>query len=183
MAGGAAAAVPAIKPFSGNLKAGCSVRMVGMNKPWSAPFGVLLLLLLLVWSACDDSSSDDAAAPQTEDSQPITFPVQDPTNDVMQALIEGTLTVRERCLYLSVGEPYDLVLPIWPNGFSYERADGKVSVLDANAETVAQTGSPMSMGGGMFGETDDSPLPAELQERVGPCEGPYWIVGEMAEPP
>jgi hypothetical protein len=121
-------------------------------------------------------------AVQSEASQPVIFPVQDPTNDVMQSLIEGTLTVRERCLYLSVDDgPYDLVLPIWPNGFSYEYDEDNISVLDADGQTVGQTGSPVSMGGGMVGETEDAPLPPDLRPRVGSCDGPYWIVGEISE--
>lgn len=94
--------------------------------------------------------------------------------------MEGTLIERERCLYVSGEEPYTSVLPIWPNGFSYDRADGNISVLDADGETVAQTGSSVSMGGGMFGE-GETPLPSELRERVGSCDAPYWIVGEISE--
>lgn len=99
----------------------------------------------------------------------------------MDAGIEGTLTERGRCLYIAGEEPYNLVLPIWPHGFSYERADGNILVLDAGGKTVAETGSPLSMGGGMFGEKD-SPLPSELEPRVGSCDGPYWIVSEIYEP-
>jgi hypothetical protein len=139
---------------------------------------------IVLLSASGDVLDKKSLTPRTEDSKPIIFPVQDPTNSVMQSLIEGTLTVRERCLYLSVDElPYDLVLPIWPEGFSYNHADGTLSVLDADGQTVAQTGSPVSMGGGMLGETAGAPLPPELKSRAGSCDGPYWIVGEIPESP
>jgi hypothetical protein len=136
---------------------------------------------IVLLSSSGDVLERKSLTPRNEDSQPIIFPVQDPTNNVMQSLIEGTLTVRERCLYLSVDAPYDLVLPIWPNGFSYDHSDGNLSVLDADGQTVAETGSPLSMGGGMLGETAGAPLPPELKSRVGSCDGPYWIVGEISE--
>jgi hypothetical protein len=139
--------------------------------------------IVLLSSSGDVLEEKSLATPRTEETQPIIFPVQDPANSVMQSLIEGTLTVRERCLYLSVDGPYDLVLPIWPNGFSYEYDEDNISVLDADDQTAAQTGSPVSMGGGMFGETEDAPLPPELRPRVGSCDGPYWIVGEISESP
>lgn len=141
--------------------------------------GATLALLLVVFlAACGATSSGNSPAPETEDPQSITFPVQDPSLFNMDALIEGTLTEREHCLYVAGESPYDFVLPIWPHGFSYERADGAIVVLDPDGQTVAQTNSPVSMGGGMSGEKD-APLPPELQSRVGSCDGPYWIVGEI----
>lgn len=151
-----------------------------MNKQSKTFFSLFALVLLVSASACADSTSDGAATSPTGDPQPITFPVQDPTNNVMQALLEGTLIERERCLYISGEETYTSVLPIWPHGFSYERAGGNVSVLNADGKSVARTDSFVSMGGGMFGEKD-APLPSELRPRVGSCDGPYWIVGEISE--
>ena len=152
-----------------------------MDKRSRTPVTLLaaVVVLAILW-ACDDPSSDDATKPESETPQAIIFPVQDATNNVMQALIEGTLTEQGRCLYISGREAYKWVLPIWPDGFSYERVDGNLSVLDANGKTVVQTGSSVSMGGGMLGE-EDAPLPSELRPRVGSCDGPYWIVGEISE--
>ena len=155
--------------------------MVGMNTRTTILLNVAAFAVVAsVFSAWHDPSSDDALTPRPDDSQPIIFPVQDPANNVMQALIEGTLTERGRCLHISGRELYKWVLPIWPDGFSYERADGTLSVLNPNGKTVAATGSSVSMGGGMFGE-DGAPLPSLLRARVGPCDGPYWIVGEISE--
>jgi hypothetical protein len=76
----------------------------------------------------------------------------------------------------------ELPSPDWPEGFSYESADGCISVLDAEGKRVARVGSPIRLGGGIFGEeTGEAPLPPELEPRVRSCEGPYWIVGEVEE--
>lgn len=114
--------------------------MAGMNRRPNLLVSLLAVSVALLSSAC--ASSDNASGPRPENSQPIVFPVQDPTNRVMQARIEGTLSARGRCLYLTVRAPYHLVLPIWPDGFSYEHTDGNISVLDPDGKTVARTGSP-----------------------------------------
>ena len=141
-----------------------------------------VVLLVLVFSACDDPASDPAATSRDEDPESIVFPVQGPVNNVMEALIEGTLTVRRGCLYLSMPGPGGLVLPIWPDGFSYEHTDGEVSVLNDDGEVVAKTGVRFSMGGGMSGEGPGNRLPSELKDEVRGCKGPYWIVGNISEP-
>ena len=141
-----------------------------------------LVLLVTLSSACDDSTSHSAATSPAEDPESIIFPVQGPTNNVMEALIEGTLTVQEGCLYLSARGPGGLVLPIWPQGFSYEHTDGEVSVLNAENEVVAETGVLFTMGGGMSGEGPGNRLPSELKDEVRGCKRPYWIVGNISEP-
>ena len=116
-------------------------------------------------------------------SKPINFPVQDPTNSVMQAgPLTGTLTLRHRCLYVSAEEDKSLVLPVWPHGFSYETEDGCIWVLGAEGDRVAEVGGSFSSAGGLLGEKSGDPLPSPLNERVEPCKGPYWIVGEIHDP-
>lgn len=129
--------------------------------------------LLLLGTSCGTSLNGRGAVSQ---SREIVFPVQDPTSDKMQALLRGTLTLKGECLYVSVDEPKQLVLPIWPSGFGYERTDGGVVVLDAQGEEVARTESLLSTAGGMFGQ-EGTPLSSELRSRVESCHGPYWIVG------
>jgi hypothetical protein len=130
-----------------------------------------------------DSSDGDAASPTSSgdgrtDRKSLVFPVQDPSKDVMQALVEGTLVRSGECLYLQPPETHDVILPIWPHGFSYEEVGDRIIVLDADGDPVAESGASVSMGGGLLGETD-TPLPDEYLRRAGECEGPYWIVGEI----
>ena len=139
------------------------------------------LFIVLAGAACGDSSSGGGALAGHE-PEPIIFPVQDSSESKMEALLEGTLIEQGRCLYVSAQDPERLILPIWPDGFSYEDADGSISVLDAEGKTIAEVGSPVSMGGGISGGPEDAPLPSELRPRVESCNGPYWIVGEMTEP-
>jgi len=135
------------------------------------------LLLLIVGAACDNSVRDSPPLERPR-SEAIVFPVQNPVNSVMEALLKGTLNRRERCLYVSSKNAKSSILPIWPEGFSYESKDGSIWVLDAEGTKVAEVGSPVSMGGGLRGE-GEAPLSSELMERVESCEGPYWIVGEI----
>jgi hypothetical protein len=135
-----------------------------------------LFFIWLLGVACGASPSQDRP---TEGSEGITFPVQDPTEIRLEAEVKGTLVERGGCLYVSMDEPKGLVLPIWPDGYSYVVDDeGVIRVLDDQDEVVAEVGSPVYMGGGEFG-TEDSPLPSDLKSRVEPCEGPYWVVGDI----
>jgi hypothetical protein len=136
------------------------------------------LALLLGGVACGKPSNGPEASRGSDMPKGITFPVQDPTEMKMQALLRGTLTQHGRCLYVSVEEPNRNVLPIWPYGFSYEHEGEGVRVIDPEGKVVAEVGSAVSMGGGMFGESD-SPLPADLRTRVESCDGPFWIVGDI----
>ena len=134
--------------------------------------------VLIAGGACVNSAGNSPPLEQPS-SEPIVFPVQEPVNSVMQALLRGTLTQRGRCLYVSSqSRPKSLALPVWPEGFSYESNDGSIRVLDAEGSKVAETGSPVSIGGGLRGE-GEAPLTPDLMERVESCEGPYWIVGEI----
>ena len=142
--------------------------------------GLLVGTLLCVAVACGQASNGPETSRGSNGPQGITFPVQDPTDIKMQALLRGTLTQDRRCLYVSAEEPNRRVLPIWPHGFSYEYRGESLSVVDPEGSEVAEVGSRVSMGGGMFGERD-APLPASLRTRVESCDGPFWIVGDIEE--
>lgn len=131
-----------------------------------------------VMAACGGAPEDVTAAPGGRGREAIVFPVQDPTNYGMDALLEGRLTKLGRCLYVRGSGGHVRILPIWPAGFSYELRDGGISIIDDDGRAVAQVGSRVSMGGGSLGESD-APLSAELKKRVGSCRGPYWLVGSM----
>lgn|GEM_PF-4035441 len=115
------------------------------------------MLFLIAGGACVNSAGNSPPLEQPS-SEPIVFPVQEPVNSVMQALLRGTLTQRGRCLYVSSQASHELALPIWPEGFSYESKDGSIRVLDDEGTKVAETGSPVSMSGGLRGE-GEAPLP------------------------
>ena len=106
----------------------------------------------------------------------LTFPVQENSADVMDALITGKLVERDGCLYIDAGGRS--TSPIWPHGFSYDRDGDAVTILDDKGTPVARTGEEVSMGGGLIGEPE-SPLSDDLAKKVGDCEAPYWVVGEL----
>lgn len=136
-------------------------------------------LAALTAAGCGREAPDGTgSSAQTGDDEAVVFPVQDPTSDARDALLAGTLVERERCLYVSSDGAPGHVLPIWPHGFSYDHGAGRV--LDSAGEAVASVDAPVSLGGGMAGE-GEAELPAELEERVGSCDGPYWLVGEVLE--
>ena len=99
----------------------------------------------------------------------------------MDSLLEGTLTQWGACLYVWVEDLDRLILAIWPQGFSYDYADGNLAVLDSEGRDVAEVGSRVSLGGGMLGESEGTRLPPELMLRVESCDGPYWIVGDIEQ--
>ena len=132
-----------------------------------------LALTLIVLSLAGCERDQDRTNPMS-----LTFPVQDPVNDYMEALMEGELVERHGCLYVDGGRGRG-VSPIWPHGFSYERDGDTITILDEEGAPVMSTGDEVSMGGGLFAKGGHSPLPDKLVERVGDCAGPYWIVGEV----
>ena len=72
-----------------------------------------------------------------------------------------------------------LKLPIWPDGFSYRPTADEMVVLDARGRTIAQVGSPITMGGGETPRQHIRGL-TEMNPDEAPCHGPYWLVGEIA---
>ena len=71
-----------------------------------------LALTLIVLSLAGCERDQDRTNPMS-----LTFPVQDPVNDYMEALMEGELVERHGCLYVDGGTGRG-VIPISPHGFS-----------------------------------------------------------------
>ena len=117
-------------------------------------------------------------SPIPDEDGELTFPVQDPAYGGMDALLNGQLVKRSECLYVLGTDGTHKILPIWPHGYSYETNGDDVTVLDGEGSAVLETGDRVSMGGGLIGE-EESPLPPEMTERVGDCDGPYWLVSEV----
>jgi hypothetical protein len=137
------------------------------------------------WNSGNRPPSFDVSArfvvsepPAGAEQKELTFPVLEKTNSMMQALLRGTLVEREGCLYIGSKNGEDGQSPLWPHGFSYYRDENVITILDEEGNPVARTGEEVSMGGGLIGEPE-SPLSDELKEKVGDCEGPYWVVGEI----
>lgn len=141
---------------------------------------VALALLVVAGAACGgrDEQSPGRAGGSGDDRQ-IVFPTRDEVESTMQALVEGTLVEREGCLYVSTDDAPGHVLPIWPNGFSYRESSSGLEVVDPAGEVAAELGAAVSLDGGMAGKADE-PLPPALADRVGRCDGPYWLVGEVS---
>ena len=107
----------------------------------------------------------------------LIFPVNDPTEAGMDALLEGKLIRRARCLYVASGRGKRGVLPVWPHGFTYREDADAVTVLDDEGHEFARTGERISTGGGFIWEQGGEPLAEPLRSRVEGCrhEG-VWIV-------
>ena len=107
----------------------------------------------------------------------MVFPVQQRTNIVLEARLDGTLIERRYCLYV-LSDDGGLKLPIWPRGFSYGTIANDTIVKDADGGTVARTGSHVTMGGGEAPRRDLG-VPAQMRSKHAPCHGPYWLVGAI----
>ena len=159
------------------------------TRPRRASLIVAVLGLAVAGVACTGSpdgsqrrsapTADDPPASEGADRE-IVFPVQDSSVEQFESLLTGTLVERDGCLYVEPDDSEASVLPIWPEGFAFEvPEEGGVAVVDEAGAVVATAGEPVSMGGGMFKKGDASLRPALLR-RTKPCEGPYWLVGDIA---
>jgi hypothetical protein len=109
----------------------------------------------------------------------IHFPTQQPTGDVMEALLIGGLVLENGCLRINTDEGGVSYLAVWPNGFTAQRTeDGTIEVLDPPGQIVAASGQRVRVSGGEFASEDmaafDQMYPGARSEA---CPGPYWIVG------
>jgi hypothetical protein len=114
----------------------------------------------------------------------LTFPVNKFANASMDALLTGKLLRQADCLVVVGKGGRGYALPIWPQGFSHRNEETGVTVLNETGKVVARSGERISMSGGLVGETPAS-LPANWEDQVGTCEGPYWLVrtlGSKARP-
>ena len=98
--------------------------------------------------APSDSGATDGKV--SEKRHHLTFPLQDPTNYTMDALLTGKLVNRSGCLYVMARRDSHPVLPIWPHGFSYQVEADRITIIDERASPILQTGDRVSMGGGLL---------------------------------
>ena len=139
-----------------------------MNRSWLAGVAVVVVCL---GAACETHT-------EVGGGRGVVFPIQQRTNMVLEAQLEGTLVERRYCLYV-LSDDGGLKLPTWPQGFSYRTTANDTIVRDAHGEMVARTGSHVTMGGGETPRRHPGG-PAQLRSKQAPCHGPYWLVGEIA---
>ena len=82
---------------------------------------------------------------------------------------EGTLELRDKCLYLGPN------LLIWPEDFSLVHAD-LATVIVGDGWTIAP-GDAIQAGGGQYANAAD--LPSPVIGGLPPCPGPYVWVAEI----
>ena len=84
-----------------------------------------------------------------------------------QAGLGGRLVRRGRCLV--VESSARTALPLWPPGFTYEKDQKAIDILDESGKVVAEVGSRIHLVGG-----EGSFLPVHLRGHIKPCSGgPY----------
>lgn len=146
----------------------------------------LTLVLSFAVTACDPTEPPAQVAPAAPrpakrapggQAEALVFPVNDPTRAGMDALLEGRLVRRDRCLYVTSGRGERGVLPVWPHGFTYREDDDAVAIFDDEGHEFARTGERISTGGGFISEQGGEPLAEPFRSRVEGCrhEG-VWIV-------
>lgn len=99
-----------------------------------------------------------------------------PWQPMMQALIEGELTIRDGCLI--VGND----LAIWPPGWTLGMGADRLEVRDADGARVGALGDSVRFGGGQLSDPKHA---ADVIGREPPpeCRGlTAWVVGSAARP-
>jgi len=104
----------------------------------------------------------------------------------MTALLEGRLVVKNGCLRVTPGENEKGTLIIWQTDYFLNGRNGaspaspfQIEILDREGEVVAQVGKRIRMGGGEVSLNFVEELLREPMPEA--CEGPYWLMGGLAE--
>jgi len=98
---------------------------------------------------------------------------------LMTALLVGKLIVKDGCLRVSASEGDRGHLIIWQPDYFLNSNEGVIEILDRNGEVVARVGEAIRMGGGEVALTEN--LKRQLREPLPEqCEGPYWLMGQLA---
>lgn len=145
-------------------------------------YAVLLrtALLFMVFLAV---GCDQFVPTLTQDSD-ILFPRQNPTFDVMEALLAGDLVEQAGCIRIEVVGNSESIVPIWPADYALSRRNGTLQILDGNREAKIQVGEAVLLSGGFVQSLTDNPavsneVSRKVQER---CPGSYWLVGSEVGP-
>jgi hypothetical protein len=129
------------------------------------------------WCSASNRDKDAVIACSLEPGgkKRLIFPVLD-FNAGEEAGLRGRLVRRGRCLYVRSRNTRELGFPMWPPGFTYDVADGVVTVFgfrhtrDGSVTPVARTGSRVSMAVGYHGgEGPGASPPLEFKDEWKPC--------------
>ena len=127
----------------------------------------LITVLIGILSGCADNSNQQS----TTSGMPY-FPVSTEKSG-MEALATGTLILEDGYLRLSKSYSDDTSLIIWPVGYSLEKENDEVRILDEDGNVVARVGDNISAGGGEVGK---GIVEKYIGEHLpGDCIGPFWL--------
>lgn len=139
---------------------------------------MVLLFMVFVVVGCDQS------VPTLTQEPDILFPRQNPTFDVMEALLSGNLVEQAGCLRIEMAGNSESVVPIWPADYTLSSRNGTLVILDGSQQAKVQVGEAVLLSGGFVQSLNDSPavsneISRKVQQR---CPGSYWLVGSEVGP-
>ena len=107
------------------------------------------------------------------------FPTVAEPGPSMQALNSGFLVNEGGCLRLWYFGESSLL--IWPYGYSYRTSWSRIEVLDENGEVIARSGTFVRLAGGETTQRGFNTFIEKTGQEPPPgCNGPYWVVGGVA---
>lgn len=112
----------------------------------------------------------------------VVFPrLRAPSPSMMQALLQGTLTLKDGCLrVVAPGDPTGHLVLWQPGYYPHGRGDA-LEILDRTGKPVARVGDSIALGGGELPLAPE--LTGQLEQPVPKqCGGPYWLMGELVPP-
>ncbi|MEN5118189.1 hypothetical protein ABE488_12775 [Luteimonas sp. TWI662] len=89
------------------------------------------------------------------------------------APLRGTVTVERECLSLESTDRGTVVL-VYPHDHRMGTVDGRLSVLNANGESVLTDGRPVEIGGALL-DAEPAARTVSAEDRA-LCEGPFFLV-------
>ena len=116
-----------------------------------------LVALVALLAGCETPTQDRVAFPQSP-----------PSDDRMEALLEGTLALEGRCLVARTGG--NPVMLLWPAHVRLDTSGAVVRVWDTETGVWAAVGERVWLGGGS----------TSAAAEVDGCPAPQWAVGNLA---
>lgn len=143
---------------------------------------MLMLSLVLAFAACETNegqpktiSSPNFTLEEEFSYSPIAFPTQRSGASSLDALVGGRLVVAGHCLYAEGRSARHRVLPLWPEGFTYEERSR--TILDAEGRAIARVGDTVVGSGGRLDKEATGAAEDLTGDSLEMCSGPYWMVG------
>ena len=99
----------------------------------------LMVVAVVVLAGCANETS-------VSDQAGVSFPVHQASGPQPLALLDGTLDVREGCVYIRA-ENGERFVGLWPRAYHPERVEDEVRIVDELGEVLAVEGGPIRVGG------------------------------------